>query len=43
MHVFHQQLPVIEDMDAADLVAWGKDAAALLRAIHKTKACPLLG
>jgi len=36
MYVFHQPLPVLEDMDVDELLGWAEDAQALLKEINRT-------
>jgi hypothetical protein len=42
MHVYHQQLPALEEMDCEEVVEWGRDALDLLKALNKGRGCPLL-
>jgi len=37
MHVFHQPLPVLEDMDIDDLMDWAEDGKALLKAPYGSR------
>jgi len=34
MHVFHQPLPVLEEMDVDDLLGWAEEAEGLLKVIN---------
>jgi hypothetical protein len=37
MHVFHQPLPVLEDMDVDDLMKWAEEARGLLKVIYGSR------
>lgn len=43
MHVYHQPLPVIDEMEVEELVALGKEAAALLKILIGARRCPFIG
>lgn len=42
MHVYHQPLPVLEEMDVEEVMGWGKDAQALLKALQGSRVCPFM-
>jgi len=37
MHVFHQPLPVLNDMDVDELMDWAEEARELLKVIHGSR------
>lgn len=37
MHVFHQPLPVLEEMDIDDLLEWAEEAKGLFKAIYRSR------
>ena len=37
MHVFHQPLPVLEEMDLDELMSWAEEANGLLKVIYSSR------
>ena len=42
MHLYHQPLPVLMEMEVEAVMSWGKDAQALFKFIHGNHACPFM-